>query len=88
MFDPKGYLAVLFIASTMYLPSSFVQNNGSSGSGTLMKNSSKKTDDGEVFYETAAAQGISGLFAALAILVSVHQVSNKRARDLVWEKFG
>jgi hypothetical protein len=30
-------------------------------------------EDGEVFYETPAAQGISGLFVALAILITVHQ---------------
>ena len=30
-------------------------------------------EDGDVFYETAAAQGISGLFVALAIMITVHQ---------------
>jgi hypothetical protein len=32
-----------------------------------------KLEDGDVFYETAAAQGISGLFVALAIMITVHQ---------------
>jgi hypothetical protein len=33
------------------------------------------SEDGDVFYETPAAQGISGLFVALAILITVHQAS-------------
>ena len=46
-----------------------------SGNEIKMENSSVKTngEDGDVFYETAAAQGVSGLFVALAILITVHQ---------------
>lgn len=46
-----------------------------STSQNIATNVTRSADDGEVFYETAAAQGISGLFVALAIVVSVHQVS-------------
>ena len=46
-----------------------------SGKSFEMVNTSVKANknDGDVFYETAAAQGISGLFVALAILITVHQ---------------
>lgn len=57
----------------MYLPSSFSAENSATFTPSIMKNSSRN-DDGEVFYETPAAQGISGLFVAFAILISVHQI--------------
>lgn len=39
-------------------------------------NATVKSNDGDVFYGTPAAQGISGLFVALAILITGHQVVN------------
>ena len=61
----------------MVIPTQESQSNPTnlSGKSFEMVNTSVKANknDGDVFYETAAAQGISGLFVALAILITVHQ---------------
>lgn len=59
-------------------PTNFVGNAAN-------ENSSMKanTDNGDVFYETPAAQGISGFFVALAIIITVHQVSVASKLDIL-----
>lgn len=62
----------------MNVPTSDGKNNGTFTPSNFISNTSKKDDDGDVFYETAAAQGVSGLFVALAIFISVHQVNKMK----------
>ena len=61
----------------MVVPSHTSQSNPTNFSGKTFEtiNTSVKANrnDGDVFYETPAAQGISGLFVALAIVITVHQ---------------
>ena len=68
----------------MYNPSAESESARRNLSEKMTNSSLKRNiENGEVFYETPAAQGISGLFVALAIIISVHQASTDPKFDNV-----